>query len=185
MKRPIPAVILAGGLSRRMGGGNKALSLLAGETLLTHVLRRLRPQCGAIAINANGDAEQFGEYGLPVIADGFTGYAGPLAGVLAGMEWAAGQGADRVISVSVDTPFLPDDLVWRLREAEGRSGIALAASPDEGGGCAIIRPVRCGRWRWPGRCAPRWNPGSTGSGNSRPVTIRAAPSMTASHSIRF
>ncbi len=133
MKRPIPVVILAGGLSRRMGGGNKALSLLAGETLLTHVLRRLRPQCGAIAINANGDAEQFGEYGLPVIADGFTGYAGPLAGVLAGMEWAAGQGADRVISVSVDTPFLPDDLVWRLREAEGRSGIALAASPDEGG----------------------------------------------------
>lgn len=133
MKDQIPAVILAGGLSRRMGGGNKALRPLAGETLLTHVLRRLRPQSGAIAINANGDAAAFADYDLPVIADGFTGFAGPMAGVLAGMEWAAQTGADRVVSVSVDTPFLPEDLIWRLREATGRSGIALAASPDQDG----------------------------------------------------
>ncbi|RQP08265.1 molybdenum cofactor guanylyltransferase MobA [Paracoccus sp. MA] len=129
----LPAVILAGGLSTRMGGGNKALRMLAGETLLARVIARLRPQCGGLAINANGDPEQFAAYGLPVIADGFAGFAGPLAGVLAGMDWAAGEGAGSVVSVSVDTPFLPEDLVHRLREARGRSGLAIAASPDESG----------------------------------------------------
>ncbi|QFQ85992.1 molybdenum cofactor guanylyltransferase MobA [Paracoccus kondratievae] len=128
-----PAVILAGGLSRRMGGGNKALRMLEGETLLARVIARLLPQCGRLAINANGDPEGFAEYGLPVIADGIAGFAGPLAGILAGMEWAAGEGADSVVSVSVDTPFLPGDLVHRLREARGRSGVAIAASPDETG----------------------------------------------------
>jgi len=128
-----PAVILAGGLSRRMGGGNKALRMLAGETLLSRVIARLSPQCGRLAINANGDPGAFAEYGLPVIADGIAGFAGPLAGVLAGMEWAADQGADSVVSVSVDTPFLPEDLVHRLREARGRSGVAIAASPDASG----------------------------------------------------
>lgn len=130
---PVPAVILAGGLSRRMGGGNKALRMLAGETLLSRVIARLAPQCGMLALNANGEAEQFAAYGLPVIADGIGGFAGPLAGVLAGMEWAAGEGAQSVVSVSVDTPFLPEDLVHRLREAAGRSGVAIAASPDDSG----------------------------------------------------
>ncbi|RDD71408.1 molybdenum cofactor guanylyltransferase MobA [Paracoccus versutus] len=129
----LPAVILAGGLSTRMGGGNKALRVLAGETLLSRVIARLSPQCGRLAINANGEPEQFAEYGLPVIADGIGGFAGPLAGVLAGMEWAAVEGADSVVSVSVDTPFLPEDLVHRLREAAGRSGVAIAASPDDSG----------------------------------------------------
>ncbi|WP_449044357.1 molybdenum cofactor guanylyltransferase MobA [Paracoccus versutus] len=129
----LPAVILAGGLSTRMGGGNKALRMLAGETLLSRVIARLSPQCGQLAINANGEPEQFAEYGLPVIADGIGGFAGPLAGVLAGMEWAAAEGADSVVSVSVDTPFLPEDLVHRLREAAGRSGVAIAASPDDSG----------------------------------------------------
>lgn len=129
----LPAVILAGGLSTRMGGGNKALRVLAGETLLSRVIARLSPQCGRLAINANGEPEQFAEYGLPVIADGIGGFAGPLAGVLAGMEWAAAEGADSVVSVSVDTPFLPEDLVHRLREAAGRSGVAIAASPDDSG----------------------------------------------------
>lgn len=128
-----PAVILAGGLSTRMGGGNKGLRLLGGETLLSRVVGRLAPQCGRLAINANGDAETFADYGLPVIADSFGGFAGPLAGVLAGMEWAAAEGADRVVSVSVDTPFLPTDLVHRLAEARGRSGVAVAASPDDAG----------------------------------------------------
>ncbi|RDW14612.1 molybdenum cofactor guanylyltransferase MobA [Paracoccus thiocyanatus] len=128
-----PAVILAGGLSRRMGGGNKALRMLAGETLLARVIARLAPQCGRLAINANGDRGAFAEYGLPVIADGIAGFAGPLAGVLAGMEWAADQGADGVVSVSVDTPFLPQDLVHRLFEARGRSGMAIAASSGDGG----------------------------------------------------
>lgn len=129
----IPGVILAGGLATRMGGGNKALQLLAGETLISRVIARLQPQCGALAINANGGADPFEDYGLPVIADGFAGYAGPMAGVLAGMEWAAAEGHDSVVSVSVDTPFLPHDLVHRLREARGRSGVALAASPGPDG----------------------------------------------------
>ncbi|MFH5775203.1 molybdenum cofactor guanylyltransferase MobA [Paracoccus sp. NGMCC 1.201697] len=127
------AVILAGGLSTRMGGGNKALRLLGGETLLARVISRLQPQCGALAINANGDPEQFEDYELPVIADGFSGYAGPMAGVLAGMDWAAAQGLAEVVSVSVDTPFLPHDLVHRLIEARGRSGLAVAASAGRNG----------------------------------------------------
>ncbi|WP_134680851.1 molybdenum cofactor guanylyltransferase MobA [Paracoccus ravus] len=128
-----PAVILAGGLSTRMGGGNKGLRFLAGETLLARVIARIRPQCGPLALNANGEPDQFEDYDLPVIADGFVGFAGPLAGVLAGMEWAAAQGFDHVVSVSVDTPFLPMDLVHRLNDAKGRSGLALAASPDREG----------------------------------------------------
>lgn len=130
---PLPAVILAGGLSTRMGGGNKGLRLLGGETLLARVIARLAPQCGALAINANGEPEIFADYGVPVIPDSFGGFAGPMAGVLAGMEWAAAEGADGVVSVSVDTPFLPEDLVHRLREARGRSGLAVAASPDDSG----------------------------------------------------
>ena len=125
--RRVPAIILAGGLSTRMGGGNKALRMLGGETLLTHVIRRLRPQCDRLAINANGEADQFDDYRLPVVPDDFAGFAGPLAGVLAGMGWAAGEGAASVVSVSVDTPFIPHDLLHRLAEARGRSGLAVAA----------------------------------------------------------
>ena len=179
----LPAVILAGGLSTRMGGGNKALRMLAGETLLSRVIARLSPQCGRLAINANGEPEQFAEYGLPVIADGSGGFAGPLAGVLAGMEWAAAEGADSVVSVSVDTPFLPEDLVHRLREAAGRSGVAIAASPDDSGQlrdhptCALW-PVSLGAAQagldplrlWPGvvtafvafRLFDIWKPGPAG-----------------------
>ncbi|SMO95714.1 molybdenum cofactor guanylyltransferase MobA [Paracoccus laeviglucosivorans] len=143
MKRP-PAVILAGGLSTRMGGGNKGLRMLGGETLLARVIARLAPQCAALAINANGEPEQFEDYELPVIADSFSGFAGPLAGVLAGMEWAAAQGADAVVSTSVDTPFLPEDLVHRLLEAKGRTGIAIAASPDDTG--RLRDHPTCGLW---------------------------------------
>lgn len=143
MKLP-PAIILAGGLSRRMGDGNKALRLLAGETLLTRVIARLRPQCGELAINANGDAEVFQDYDLPVVADGFAGFAGPLAGVLAGMEWAAATGATAVVTVSVDTPFIPADLVYRLRDAAGRSGLAIAASADDTG--RLRDHPTCGLW---------------------------------------
>ncbi len=127
------AIILAGGLSTRMGGGTKALRMLGADTLLTHVVRRLRPQCDRLAINANGDPEQFQDYALPVVPDSFAGFAGPLAGVLAGMEWAASGGGESVVSVSVDTPFVPQDLMHRLREARGRSGVAVAASPDASG----------------------------------------------------
>ena len=91
-------IILAGGLSTRMGGGNKGLRVLAGETLLSRVIRRLTPQCAPLAINANGAPDAFDDYDLPVISDGFAGFAGPLAGVLAGMEWAEALGADSVVS---------------------------------------------------------------------------------------
>lgn len=128
-----------------MGGGNKALRMLSGETLLTRVIARLREQCAPIAINANSDPEAFAAYRLPVIADTISGFPGPLAGILAGMEWAAEQGASEVVSVSVDTPFLPGDLVHRLREAAGRHGIALAASEDVRTGRIQDHPT-CSLW---------------------------------------
>ncbi|MTH78316.1 molybdenum cofactor guanylyltransferase MobA [Paracoccus aestuariivivens] len=143
MSRP-PAIILAGGLSTRMGGGNKGLRLLAGETLLSRVIARMRPQCDLLALNANGHPDQFEDYDLPVIADGFGGFPGPLAGILAGMEWAAAQGMDCVVSVSVDTPFLPQDLVHRLREAKGRNGLAIAASEAPNG--ELRDHPTCGLW---------------------------------------
>jgi len=128
----IAGVILAGGLARRMGGGDKALLELAGETLLTRVIARLKPQVGGIVLNANGDPARFAEFGLPVVVDTVEGFAGPLAGILAGMRWAAAQGYTHVASAAGDTPFFPADLVARLAEAMQSSGhpIALAATND-------------------------------------------------------
>ena len=128
----IPAVILAGGRATRMGGGDKGWRTIGGKRLVDHVIARLEPQVGAIALNANGDPDRF-DLGLPVLPDSIEGYAGPLAGVLAGMDWAATLGADAVVSVAADTPFFPADLVVRLQQAAGPSGLALAASPDETG----------------------------------------------------
>lgn len=116
-----------------MGGRNKALLHLGGEPLLSRVIWRLRDQCAPIAINANCDPDLLSGWDLPILPDPIAGFPGPLAGVLAGMEWAAGIGVDAVVSVSVDTPFLPLDLVHRLREAAGSQGIAVAASEGEGG----------------------------------------------------
>jgi len=128
----IAGVILAGGLARRMGGGDKALMRLGGETLLARVIARLKPQVGEIVLNANGDPGRFAEFGLPVVADTVAGFAGPLAGILAGMRWAAARGHTHVASAAGDTPFFPADLVARLTEAEKASGqpIALAATND-------------------------------------------------------
>lgn len=110
----VPGVILAGGQARRMGGGDKGLLELGGQTLLARVIARLAPQCGALALNANGDPARLARFGLPVLADPVPGQPGPLAGVLAGMLWATGQGASHVLSVAADTPFFPADLVARL-----------------------------------------------------------------------
>ncbi len=128
MKAPL-GVILAGGLARRMGGGDKALLPLGSGTLLSHVIARFAPQVGALALNANGAPERF-DTDLPVLADSIDGFVGPLAGVLAGLDWAAEQGADAVVSAAADTPFLPPDLVVRLLYAAEQQGapIALAAS---------------------------------------------------------
>ena len=116
----IPAVILAGGRSTRMGGGDKVLKPLAGKPVLAHVIERLRPQAGPIALTANGDPARFESFGLPVISDTVAGFAGPLAGILAGMEWASqATGSRHLLSVAGDTPFFPADLAERLLNATG------------------------------------------------------------------
>ncbi|OPF95199.1 molybdenum cofactor guanylyltransferase MobA [Rhodopseudomonas palustris] len=126
------AVILAGGLARRMGGGDKPLRAVAGRPLLARVIERLQPQCRALALNANGDPARFAPFGLPVIADSVQGFPGPLAGVLAALDWAAAQQSDAtcVLTAPGDCPFLPHDLVARLNEARlaEAAEIAVAAS---------------------------------------------------------
>ncbi len=127
--RPL-GVILAGGLARRMGGGDKALLDVGGQPMLAHVIRRLAPQVAGVVLNANGDAARFAGFGLPVLPDSVAGFPGPLAGVLAGMDWAARQGASHVVTAAADTPFLPGDLVARLGAAADavHEPIALAAT---------------------------------------------------------
>jgi len=129
--KPPYGIILAGGLATRMGGGDKGLLPLGDGTLLDHVIARLAPQVAGMALNANGDPSRFDGVGLPVVADSIEGFAGPLAGVLAGLDWAAEQGAEAVVSVAADTPFFPNDLVARLQaEAAGQAHpLVLAATP--------------------------------------------------------
>lgn len=129
----LPAIILAGGRATRMGGGDKALLDLGGRSLVGHVISRVQAQCGPLAISANGDAARFARFGLPVLADSIAERPGPLAGILAGLDWAAGQGAGAVISLPVDTPFLPLDLASRLAGDAGPTGCALAAGRDATG----------------------------------------------------
>ncbi|MGE0668657.1 MAG: molybdenum cofactor guanylyltransferase MobA [Sphingomonadales bacterium] len=123
-------VILAGGLSRRMGGGDKALLPLAGRPVLRHVIDRLAPQVGRLMLNANGDPRRWKPFALPVIGDTVAAYPGPLAGLLAAMEWAARHAPSFgwVATVPCDSPFLPRDLVARLHEAVGDSPAAIASS---------------------------------------------------------
>lgn len=127
-------LLLAGGQSRRMGGGDKALRELAGVPLLAYVVKRLRPQVEALVLNANGDPARFAGFGLPVAADGVLGFAGPLAGVLAGLDWAAAHRPDCpcVLSVATDAPFLPEDLAARLVAAVGEAGADLACAASGG-----------------------------------------------------
>jgi len=131
-------LVLAGGLARRMGGGDKALLTIGGETILARVLDRLGPQCSQVILNANGDPARFAFTRLPVVADDIADFAGPLAGVLAGLDWAATQAPDiaYVASVPGDCPFLPRDLVARLHAARDAEQAPLA--------CA-----RSGEWRHP------------------------------------
>jgi molybdopterin-guanine dinucleotide biosynthesis protein A len=142
MPTDLPGLILAGGLARRMGGGDKSLLPLGGRPVLTRVIERLRPQVSRIVLNANGDPARFAGYGLPVLPDPLPDYPGPLAGVLAGLDWAAGQGAEAIVTVAADTPFFPRDLVARLRAAG--APLALAATPDAERG--QIRHPTFGLW---------------------------------------
>jgi molybdopterin-guanine dinucleotide biosynthesis protein A len=131
----VTGVILAGGQSRRMGGGDKGLLELAGKSMLAHVVCRLRSQVGRVIINANGDARRFASLELPVVPDTVGGFAGPLAGVLAGMRWsmANAKNARWIVTAAADAPLLPSDLVARLMQAvaERPSAIALAQSHGE------------------------------------------------------
>ena len=131
MKQPL-GVILAGGQATRMGGGDKGLLPLGDGTILSHVIARLEPQVAGMALNANGDPARFAHLGLPVIADTIEGFAGPLSGVLAGLDWAATQEADHIVTAAADTPFFPCDLVPQLMMAaeHANSQIALARTPD-------------------------------------------------------
>jgi len=147
MDKPL-GVILAGGQSRRMGGGDKALLDLGGQPLMARVIDRLRPQVGALAINANGDPARYGGFALPVIGDSIAGFPGPLAGVLAGLDWAAGQGATHIVTAAADTPFFPADLVATLLAEQARQGTAviLAATLDRAAKHGLRRHPTFGLW---------------------------------------
>ncbi len=141
-KEKVAGLLLAGGKSSRMGGGDKCLRLLAGKPILARVVERLKPQVSGIVINANGDASRFAAYGLPVVADSIAGFAGPLAGVHAGLKWIGANrpGITHVVTVATDTPFFPLDLVERL-SAEARDDLTPSvARSDEG-----VHPV-IGLW---------------------------------------
>jgi molybdenum cofactor guanylyltransferase len=135
---PTLGLVLAGGLARRMGGGDKAMIRIGGATILERVLDRLRPACAEMLLNANGDPARFARFKLPVIADSVPDFAGPLAGILAGLDWAAAHapGISYVVSAPGDCPFLPRNLVERLHRARSENNLPLA--------CA-----RSGEWRHP------------------------------------
>ena len=128
----LPGVILAGGLSRRMGGGDKGLINLGNKTILERVIDKIEPQVSALAININGDHSRFPKYPYSLIADSIGGFAGPLAGVLAGMDWAFKNNYQAIITLAADTPFLPEDLVKRLADFAERENnhITMASARD-------------------------------------------------------
>jgi molybdopterin-guanine dinucleotide biosynthesis protein A len=130
----VVGVLLAGGQARRMGGGDKCLRQLGGATILEHVIARARPQVATLVLNANGDPARFARFGLPVVADVVEGFAGPLAGVLTGMQWAQHNRPDCpwVATIATDTPFFPSDLVARLLAALDQDGADLACAASGG-----------------------------------------------------
>jgi molybdopterin-guanine dinucleotide biosynthesis protein A len=140
----IGGIILAGGLARRMGGGDKGLRAVAGTAMLERVIDRVGPQVVALAVNANGDPARFAALGLPVVPDVVDGFVGPLAGVLSGMDWVRRSlpGVRWLVSVPTDTPFVPRDLVGRLAAAADAAGVALACAASAGQAHPVV-----GLWR--------------------------------------
>jgi molybdopterin-guanine dinucleotide biosynthesis protein A len=124
----VSGVVLAGGLGRRMGGVDKGLQPLRGKPMVQHVLERLAPQVGEIIINANQNAATYAKFGHRVVADDISGFAGPLAGLHAGMKAA---GHPLVVTVPCDSPFLPADLVSRLKKNMGNSDLAVAKTGEQ------------------------------------------------------
>jgi len=126
-------VILAGGRAARMGGGDKGLLLLGSATILGHVVGRLGRQVSHLALNANGDPGRFAGFGLPVLGDSMTGFPGPLAGVLAGLDWAHSLDLEAIVTAAADTPFLPDDLVARLCHTSETAGARIVLAGTSSG----------------------------------------------------
>jgi len=137
-------VLLAGGLARRMGGGDKPMRTIGGRTILDRVITRLTPQCDGLILNANGDPERFAAFGLPVIADTVADFPGPLAGILAALDWIATNRPDvpLILSAAADCPFLPRDLVARLYQALTEQDAQLAVAASDGQSHPVI-----GLWR--------------------------------------
>lgn len=131
---PTLGVLLAGGLARRMGGGDKPMKQIGGSTILERVIARLSPQCDELILNANGDPARFDSFRLPVVADNIEGFAGPLAGVLTALDWAAANRphVEWVLSAATDCPFLPRDLVRRLQDARIAQNAQLAVAASAG-----------------------------------------------------
>ncbi|VTZ51527.1 Molybdenum cofactor guanylyltransferase [Methylocella tundrae] len=127
-------VLLAGGRAERMGGGDKPLRRVGGASILERVIAAMAPQCDGLVLNANGDPGRFAAYGLPIVADDAPGFKGPLAGILAGLDWIAANRPDVRLAVSAptDTPFLPLDLVRRLKVARSDAKADLACARSEG-----------------------------------------------------
>ncbi len=136
----IPGLLLAGGLARRMGGGDKPMRQIGGRTILDRVIARLKPQCDGLLLNANGDASRFASFGLPVIADTVENFPGPLAGILAGLDWLAAHRPDVswMLSAAADCPFLPRDLVARLHCARTQQDAQLAVAASDGQSHPVI-----------------------------------------------
>ena len=134
MTTGIVGVLLAGGQSRRMGGGDKCLRTIGGVTILARIIERVQEQVGPLVINANGDSQRFAEFGLAVVADVVPEFAGPLAGILSGMEWAAehAPGCHWIASIPTDVPFLPQNFITRLSDAMGKEGSDLACAASAG-----------------------------------------------------
>lgn len=141
---PTLGVLLAGGLARRMGGGDKPMRTIGGRTILERVIARLSPQCSGLILNANGDPARFAAFGLQVVADDVPGFPGPLAGILAALDWVAANRPEIewVVSAAGDCPFLPRDLVARLHEVRARENAQLAVAASG----AQSHPV-IGLWR--------------------------------------
>ena len=139
-REQIAAVILAGGAARRMGGGDKTLLPLGGKPILQHILDRLTPQCAPILLNANGDASRFQAFGLGVYADAVDGYLGPLAGILTGLDAVALNYRDitHLISIAGDTPFIPQNLVEKMRLlADGETIVRASSNGRTHAVCAL------------------------------------------------
>jgi molybdopterin-guanine dinucleotide biosynthesis protein A len=136
----VPGVLLAGGLARRMGGGDKPMRRIGGKTILERVIARLKPQCGELILNANGDPARFASFGLPVIPDNVENFPGPLAGILAALDWAAAYrpGVSLLLSAAADCPFLPRDLVSRLYQALVKDNAQLAVAASDGQSHPVI-----------------------------------------------